>query len=205
MANTRKFTREKVYNGKEIKMEEDMEADCSVLDAIEDSIEKAVSDGAGTMLLYDIHLPRQYAEQNNANEKFVKIQYEICRHQTRADGSECTPRYIAVRDAMSESPVFKVGLFLPEGSSYDKDEFERMGTCITHGKTMDWKPYIDRDDCAMVCERSGVQVRDSVPLDGTQEASDEAFYVASEMATMIARPRNKTRAERMLFRSRNSQ
>ena len=202
MARRSKFTKGNVYNGKEIKMEGDMEADCGVLDAIHDSIAKAVSDGAGTMVVYDIRLPRQYAEQNNANEKFVKIQCEICRHLKRADGSECSPRYIAVRDAMSESPVFKVGMFLPEGSSYNRDEFERMGTCITHGKTMDWKPYIDKDDSAMLCERSGVQVRDSVPLDGTREASDEAFYVASEMATMIAKPKNKTRAERMLFRSR---
>ncbi len=136
---SKRFTQDNTFNGKVIKMEEGMEADCRVLDAIEDSIDRAVSDGAGTMLLYEIVLPKQYAEQNNANDRFRRIQAEICKHQKRRDGSDTTPRYIAVRDSMSASPVFKVSMFLPEKTSYEKGEFEEKGTCIVHGKIGDWK------------------------------------------------------------------
>ena len=201
MANVRKFTKDNVYNGKEIKMDEGMEADCGILDAIEESVDRAVSGGAGRIVLYDILLPRQYAEQNNANEKFKLIQADICRHQKRVDGSDATPRYIAVRDAMSESPVFKVAMFLPEETNYDREEFESNGSYITDGKLTDWKAYREHDLMAL-CEKHGVMVKETLPLDGTQEASEEAFYVASEMAMVKSKPR--TRAERMLFRSRNS-
>ena len=194
---SKRFTQDNTFNGKVIKMEEGMEADCRVLDAIEDSIDRAVSDGAGTMLLYEIVLPRQYAEQNNANDRFKRIQAEICKHQKRRDGSDTTPRYIAVRDSMSDVPVFKVSMFLPEKTSYEKGEFEEKGTCIVHGKIGDWKAYMERNEEAMF-ERHGLMVKDTVPLDGTKDAKDEAFYVASEMAAM-----KRHNGERTLFRSKS--
>ena len=48
----RRFAIEKRYNGKEIRVKEGTQADCKVLDAIEESINTALDNGAGTMLLY---------------------------------------------------------------------------------------------------------------------------------------------------------
>ncbi len=42
-----------------------------------------------------------------------------------------------------------------------------------------------------------------IKMDGDKEAYDDAFYAASELATMVAKPRSSS--ERMLFRSRRQQ
>ena len=47
-------------------------------------------------------------------------------------------------------------------------------------------------------EKHGVEVKDTVPLDGTREACDEAFYVASELTAAKIEPK----AERTLFQRR---
>ena len=192
----KRFTTERTYNGKEIQMQDGTRADCKVLEAIEESIDTAMDNGAGTMLLYELTLPKQYNHED-ANGVFMRVQADVAKFQKRTDRSDTTPRYIAVRNAFADVPQYKVAMFLPKETSYDKERFEDKATAITNGKLNDWRAYREHDLLAL-CEKHGVEVKDAVPLDGTKEANDEAFYVASELAAVKIEPR----AERTLFRSR---
>ena len=194
----KRFTQESKFNGKEIQMEEGMQADCRVLDAIEKTIDAAVEDGAGMMVLYDIMLPKQYND-GNANDVFKKVQFNMARYQKRMDGKSEAPRYIAVRDMSSEYPNYKVAMFLPPDTRYEKEHFEDRGRSITDGQLTDWTAYKEHDLLAM-CEKRGVIVRDVVPLDGSVEANDEAFYMMSELAAVKIEPKNV----RTLFRSKSN-
>lgn len=194
----KRFTQESKFNGKEIQMEEGMQADCRVLDAIEKTIDAATEDGAGMMVLYDIMLPKQYND-GNANDVFKKVQFNMARYQKRMDGKSEAPRYIAVRDTSSEYPNYKVAMFLPQNTKYEKERFEDRGRSITDGQLTDWTAYKEHDIVAM-CEKYGVVVRDSLPLDGTKDANDEAFYMASNLAAVKIEPKNA----RTLFRSKSS-
>ncbi|MBQ7178466.1 MAG: hypothetical protein IJS08_13710 [Victivallales bacterium] len=196
----KRFTTDSMYNGKEIRIKDGTQADIKVLDAIEESIEKALDNGAGTMLLYEMTLPRQY-NQGGGNNVFLKTQADLCKFQKRADKSCTSPRYIGVRDLLSEdAPRYKVVMFLPKESNYDKEQFEDKANEITNGKMKDWTAFKDGDLMAMCSEKYGVEVKDVVPLDGTKEASDEAFYVASELAAVKIEPR----MDRTLFRSKKT-
>ena len=196
----KRFTTDSMYNGKEIRIKDGTQADIKVLDAIEESIEKALDNGAGTMLLYEMTLPRQY-NQGGGNNVFLKTQADLCKFQKRADKSCTSPRYIGVRDLLSEdAPRYKVVMFLPKESNYDKEQFEDKANENTNGKMKDWTAFKDGDLMAMCSEKYGVEVKDVVPLDGTKEASDEAFYVASELAAVKIEPR----MDRTLFRSKKT-
>ena len=196
----KRFTTDSMYNGKEIRIKEGTQADIKLLDAIEQSIETALNNGAGTMLLYEMTLPRQY-NQGGGNQVFLKAQADLCKFQKRADKSDTAPRYIGVRDLLSENaPKYKVVMFLPKETNYDKEQFEDKANEITNGKIKDWTAFKDGDLMAMCCEKYGVEVKDVVPLNGTREANDEAFYVASELAAVKIEPR----LERTLFRSRKN-
>ena len=192
----KRLTKERTFNGKEIQMQEGNGADCNVLNAIEEFIDTAVNSGAGKMLLYEFTLPSQYSV-DGANRVFMKTQANLCKYQKRADKSSTTPRYIAVRDAFSDVPRYKVAMFLPKETTYEKERFQDKANEITNGQLKDWKAFREHDLLAF-CERKGLEVKDMIPLDGTKEASDEAFYVASELAAVKLEPR----AERTLFRSR---
>lgn len=195
----KRFMTENKYNEKEIRVKEGTQVDCKVLDAIEESIEMAVSNGAGTMLLYEMTLPRQY-NQGGSNNVFLQTQADLCKFQKRADKSNTSPRYIGVRDLLSkEAPRYKVVMFLPKETRYDKEIFEDKANEIVHGKMKDWTAFKNCDLMAM-CEEHGVEVKDAVPLDGTKEANDEAFYVASELAAVKIEPR----MDRTLFRSKKT-
>ena len=196
---SRRFTKQNIYKNKEIQIPEDGQADVRILESIEDTIDKAMDEGAGKMVVYDVILPRQYAGQSNKNLIFSSFQADLCKCQKRLDGAVCAPRYIAVRDRFAESPVYKVAMFLPEDSKFEREQFVSKGRYVMDGKLKDWNAYRDHDLMA-ICEKHGVAVKDVVPLDGTKEASDEAFYVASELAAVKIEPR----LERTLFRSRKS-
>ena len=194
----KRFTTERTYNGKEIQMQDGTRADCKVLEAIDTAIDTANRAGGGTMVLYEVQLPSQY-NQGNANRVFMETQAAICKQQKRQDRADTTPRYIAVRDARSkEAPRYRVAMFLPKETTYEKSGFEQKATEIANGKMSDWTAFQEHDLLG-ICERHGVKVCDSVPLDGSAEASDEAFYVASQLAAVKVEPR----AERTLFRSRS--
>lgn len=197
---SRTFTRQNTYKDMEIKMQEGEQADVRILDAIEENIDTAMRDGAGQMVVYDVILPRQYATQDNSNSIFSSLQADICKYQKRMDGAAVAPKYIAVRDQHSDAPVYKVAMFLPPESKFERELFERKGRYVMDGKLKDWTAYRDHDLMAM-CEKHGVAVRDVVPLDnGSVEERNEAFYTASELAAVRIEPKS----ERTLFRSRRS-
>ena len=197
---SRTFTRQNIYKDMEIKMQDGGQADVRILDAIEENIDKAMADGAGQMVVYDVILPRQYANQDNSNSIFSSLQADICKYQKRLDGAAVSPKYIAVRDQYSDAPVYKVAMFLPVDSKFEKENFESKGRYVMDSKLKDWTAYRDHDLMA-ICEKHGVAVKDIVPLsNGTVEERNEAFYTASELAAVKVEPR----AERTLFQSRKS-
>ena len=197
---SRAFTRQNTYKDMEIKMQDGEQADVRILDAIEKNIDKAMTDGAKQMVVYDVILPRQYANQDNSNSIFSSLQADICKYQKRMDGAAAAPKYIAVRDQHSDAPVYKVAMFLPPESKFDKEHFESKGRYVMDSKLKDWTAYRDHDLMA-ICEKHGVAVKDIVPLNnGTVEERNEAFYTASELATVKIVPK----AERTLFKSRNA-
>lgn len=105
-----------------------------------------------------------------------------------------------MRALLSEdAPKYKVVRFLPKETKYDKEIFEDKSNEITNGKMKDWTAFKDGNLMAM-CEKHGVEVKDVVLLDGTNEASDEAFYVASELAAVKIEPR----MDRTSFRSKKT-
>ena len=131
---------------------------------------------------------------------FLKTQADLCKFQTRADKSITSPRYIGVRNLLLEdAPKYKLAMFLPKETKYDKEIFEDKANEIVHGKMKNWTGFKDGDLMAM-CEKHGVEVKEVVPLDGTKEANDEAFYVASELAAVKIEPR----MDRTLFRSKKT-
>lgn len=196
----RKLTKENIYKNKEIQIPEEGQADVRILESIEENIDKAIEEGAGQMVVYDVILPSQYANQENKNRIFSDLQADMCKYQKRLDGSTSAPRYIAVRDRFAESPVYKVAMFLPVNTKFDREQFESKGRYVMDGKLKDWTAYKEHDLMA-ICEKHGVAVRDVVPLDsGEEEARNEAFYCASQLAAVKVEPR----AERTLFKSRKS-
>ena len=197
---SRTFTRQTTYKNMEIKMQDGSQADVRILDAIEENIDKAMRDGAGQMVVYDVILPRQYATQDNSNSIFSSLQADICKYQKRMDGAAVAPKYIAVRDQHSESPVYKVAMFLPVDTKFEREQFESKGRYVMDGKLKDWNAYRDHDLMA-ICEKHGVAVKDIVPLNkGTVEERNEAFYCASQLAAVKIEPKS----ERTLFKSRKS-
>ena len=197
---SRRFTKQNTYKNREIQIPEEGQADVRILESIEDNINKAMDEGAGKMVVYDVILPRQYASQENKNQIFSSVQADICKFQKRLDGAAFAPRYVAVRDRFAESPVYKVAMFLPEDSKFEKEYFEDKGRYVMDGKLKDWTAYRDHDLMA-ICEKHGVAVKDIVPLNnGSAEERNEAFYTASELATVKIVPK----AERTLFQSRKS-
>lgn len=196
----RRFTKQNIYKNKEIQIPEDGQADMRILECIADNIDKAIEEGAGKMVVYDVILPRQYAGQSNKNQIFSGLQADICKFQKRLDGAAYAPRYIAVKDRFAESPVYKVAMFLPEDSKFEREQFESKGRYVMDGKLKDWNAYRDHDLMA-ICEKHGVAVKDIVPLNkGTVEERNEAFYCASQLAAVKVEPK----AERTLFKSRNA-
>ncbi len=197
---SRRFTKQNTYKNMEIQIPEDGQADVRILESIADNIDKAMDEGAGKMVVYDVILPRQYAHQDNKNQIFSGFQADICKFQKRLDGAPYAPRYIAVRDRIAESPVYKVAMFLPPESNFDREQFESKGRYVMDGKLKDWQAYREHDLMA-ICEKHGVAVKDVVPLDrDKEEARNEAFYCASKLAAVKVEPK----AERTLFRSRKS-
>ena len=197
---SRAFTKQNSYKDMEIKIKDGEQADIRILDAIEENIDTAMKDGAGQMVVYDVILPSQYANQDNSNSIFSSLQADICKYQKRLDGAAVSPKYIAVRDQYSNAPVYKVAMFLPPESKFEKEQFESKGRYVMDGKLKDWNAYREHDLMA-ICEKHGVAVKDIVPLNnGSVEERNEAFYVASELAAVKIEPK----ADRTLFRSRRS-
>ena len=195
---SKKYTTDNIYNGKQIQIREGAQADCKLLDAIGQSICQAMEKGSDMMIIYDVSLPSEYNQSaERSNCVFQKVQADICKYQKRSDKSDSAPRYIAVRDGMSqEAPLYKVAMFLPNGTKYNKVSFENKATEITNGKIQDWSAFRDHDLMRVHGERYGVKVLDAVRLDET-ESMDDALYAASELASVKPQPK----AARTLFRS----